>query len=121
LRYRVLLKATHQLRVVDETETMEEVMKWLGRGEGTVTHGAEAVENAVEMGVVERPVLADIAIRDADAEQRLNLEEPMRESEKRGVKVTAISTEHEAGAKLLSLGGIVAFLGFPLFRVSKAQ
>ncbi len=39
LRSGVLLKAAHQLRVVDETETMEEVMKRLGKGEGTVTYG----------------------------------------------------------------------------------
>ena len=39
LRSGVLLKAAHQLRVVDETETMEEVMKRLGKGEGKVTYG----------------------------------------------------------------------------------
>ncbi len=116
LRSGVLLKAAHQLRVVDETETMEEVMKRLGKEEGTVTYGLDAVENAVKMGAVEKLVVADTTLRDADEEQRLKLEELMHEVEKRRASITVISTEHEAGAKLLSLGGIAALLRFPLYR-----
>ena len=116
LRSGVLLKAAHQLRIVDETETMEEVMKRLGKGEGTVTYGLDAVENAVNMGAAEKLILADLTIRDADETQRLKLEQLMREAERRRASVTVISTEHEAGAKLLSLGGIAALLRFPLYR-----
>ena len=121
LRSGILLKASHQLRVVDETETMEEVMKRLGKGEGTVTYGLDAVENAVNMGAVERLVLADTKLRDADEPQRLKLEELMREVERRRASVTVISTEHEAGAKLLSLGGIAALLRFPIYRDTPTQ
>jgi len=116
LRSGVLLKAAHQLRIVDETETMEEVMKRLGKGEGTVTYGLEAVENAISLGAVEKLVIADVTIRDADEQLRLKLEGLMREAEKRRADVTVISTEHEAGSELLSLGGIAALLRFPLFR-----
>jgi protein pelota len=116
LRSGVLLKAAHQLRVVDETETMEEVMKRLGKGEGTVTYGLDAVENAVMMGAVEKLVVADTKLRDADEAQRLKLEDLMHQVEKRNAPITVVSTEHEAGAKLLSLGGIVALLRFPLYR-----
>ena len=121
LRSGVLLKAAHQLRVVDETETMEEVMKRLGKGEGTVTYGFDAVENAVNMGAVERLVLADTTLRDAEEQQRLKLEALMREVEKRRASVTVISTEHEAGTKLLSLGGIAALLRFPIYRDTPSQ
>jgi protein pelota len=116
LRSGVLLKAAHQLRVVDETETMEEVMKRLGKGEGTVTYGLDAVENAVMMGAVEKLVVADTTLRDADETQRLKLEDLMHQVEKRNAYITVVSTEHEAGSKLLSLGGIVALLRFPLYR-----
>jgi protein pelota len=95
---------------------MEEVMKRLGKGEGTVTYGFDSVENAVKMGAVERLVLADTTLRDADEPQRLKLEALMREVEKRRANVTVISTEHEAGAKLLGLGGIAALLRYPLYR-----
>jgi protein pelota len=115
LRAGILLKASHRLRVVDETETMEEVMKRLGKGEGTVTYGLDAVENAANMGAIEKLVVADTMLRDADETQRLKLEGLMREVEKRRATVTVVSTEHEAGAKLLSLSGIVALLRFPLY------
>jgi len=116
LRSGVLLKAAHQLRVVDETETMEEVMKRLGKGEGTVTYGLDSVENAVMMGAVEKLIVADTTLRDADETQRLKLEDLMHQVEKRNALITVVSTEHEAGSKLLSLGGIVALLRFAIYR-----
>lgn len=116
LRSGVLLRAANQLRIVEETETMEEVMKRLGKGEGTVTYGLDAVENAATMGAIEKLVVADTTLRDAEEEQRLKLEGLMRDVEKRQASVTVISTEHEAGAKLLALGGIAALLRFPVFR-----
>jgi protein pelota len=116
LRSGLLLKASHQLRIVDETETMEEVMKRLGKGEGTVTYGLEAVENAIMMGAVEKLVVADTTLRDTDETKRLKLEELMHQVEKRNASVTVVSTEHEAGAKLIALGGIAALLRFQIYR-----
>jgi protein pelota len=118
LRSGLLLKASHQLRIVDETETMEEVMKRLGKGEGTVTYGLEAVENAIMMGAVEKLVVADTTLRDADETKRLKLEELMHQVEKRNASVTVVSTEHEAGAKLIALGGLAALLRFQIYRDS---
>jgi len=76
------------------------------------------VENAVLMGAVEKLIVADTTLRDANEEQRLKLEELMHEVEKRNANITVVSTEHEAGSKLLSLGGIAALLRFPLYRES---
>jgi len=116
LRSGLLLKASHQLRIVDETETMEEVMKRLGKGEGTVTYGLDAVENAIMMGAVEKLVVADTTLRDADETKRLKLEELMHQVEKRNAPITVVSTEHEAGAKLIALGGIAALLRFQIYQ-----
>ena len=116
LRSGVLLKAAKQLRIVDEAEVMEEVMKRLGKGEATITYGLEQVEVAVKMSAVEKLVLADTMLRESEGEQRLHLEELMREVEQRSGSVTVVSTEHEAGAKLLALGGITALLRFPVYR-----
>jgi protein pelota len=116
LRSGVLLKAAKQLRIVDETGTIEEVMKRLGKGEATITYGLGEVENAAKMGAVEKLVLADTLLRESQEEQRLHLEELMREVEQRRGSVTVVSTEHEAGVKLIALGGIAAFLRFPIYR-----
>jgi protein pelota len=95
---------------------MEEVMKRLGKGEGTVTYGLTAVENAVLIGAVEKLIVADTTLREADESSRLKLDDLMHQVEKRNATITVISTEHEAGAKLLSLGGIAALLRYPLYR-----
>jgi protein pelota len=116
LRSGVLLKTTNQLRIVEETEAIEEVMKRLGKGEGTITYGLTGVEEAVQMGAIEKLIVADTALRDADEEHRLKLETIMRDVERQNAKVTVISTEHEAGSKLLSLGGMAALLRFPIYR-----
>jgi protein pelota len=68
------------------------------------------------MGAVEKLVVADTKLRDADESERLKLEDLMHQVEKRNAAITVVSTEHEAGAKLLSLGGIVALLRYPLYR-----
>jgi protein pelota len=81
LRSGVLQRAAKQMRIVTETEVTEEVMKRLGKGEATVTYGLEAVENAVQMGAVEKLVLADTMLREAGEKQRLHLEKLMREVE----------------------------------------
>jgi len=116
LRSGVLLKAVHKMRVLEETEVMEEIMKRLGKGEGTVTYGLSDVENASMMGAVEKLVLADTMLRESEDEQRLRLEKIMRDVEHRNGTVTVLSTEHEAGSKLLALGGIAALLRFALYR-----
>ena len=119
LRSGVLLKAAAQLRIVSETETMEEVMKRLGKGEATITYGLAEVEYAVQSGAVEKLVIADTMLRDSEEEQRLHLEELLRAVEQRRGSVAVVSTEHEAGAKLLALGGIAALLRFPVYRDSQ--
>ena len=113
LRSGVLLKAAAQSRVVEETETMEEVMKRLGKGENTVAYGLTDVENAVNLGAAEKLIIADSLLRDANDEKRLCLEKLMHETECRNGIITVISTEHEAGTKLTALGNIAALLRFP--------
>jgi protein pelota len=116
LRSGVLLRTEKQLRIVEETEVMEEVMKRLGKSEGMVTYGLEGVESAMKVGAVEKLVIADTMLRDSDDELHLRLEEMMVETEQRNGTVTVVSTEHEGGAKLLALSGIVALLRFPIYR-----
>ena len=115
LRSGILLKAAKQLRIVDETEVMEEIMKRLGKGETTITYGLKGVENATRMGAIEKLVLADTMLREACEEDRLHLENLMREVEQQRGTITMVSTEHEAGAKLLALSGIAALLRFPVY------
>lgn len=114
LRSGVLLKAMKYLRIVEETETMEEVLKRLGKGELNITYGLEEVKEAAELGAVGKLVLADTMLRETSDEKRLLLEDLMKIVEQKGGKIMVVSTEHEAGAKLIALGGIAALLRFSL-------
>jgi protein pelota len=114
LRSGVLLKTMRQQRIFVESEVMEEILKRLGKGEGNATYGFEEVENAVELGAVEKLAVADSTLRGASDERRLLLEGLMKRVEQRGGSIIVISTEQEAGEKLTALGGIAASLRFAL-------
>jgi protein pelota len=116
LRSGVLLKAMKSLRVAEETEIMEEILRRLGKGESTVTYGFEQVENASKTGAVEKLVVADSVLRESSDEQRLRLEGTMKEVERKGGTTIVVSTEHEAGEKLAALGGIASILRFPIYQ-----
>ncbi len=114
LRSGVFTKALKHVRIAEEARVMEEVLTRMGKGRLDVTYGFGEVEKASTFGAVERLLLADVTLREASNEKRNALEGLMREVEERGGEVTIISAEHEAGAKLLSLGGTAALLRFPL-------
>ncbi|MCW4020454.1 MAG: mRNA surveillance protein pelota [Candidatus Bathyarchaeota archaeon] len=114
LRSGILGKALRHVRVSEEAEAVEEVLKRLGKEQGDVTYGLAEVEKANSFGAVEKLLLTDIRLREASDEDRQNLERLMREVEKKRGRVVIISTEHEAGTKLQSLGGIAALLRFPI-------
>lgn len=114
LRSGVFTKALRHMRIAEETEVMEEVLARLGKGRGNVTYGFAEVEKASAYGAVERLLVADATLRESPDEKRKALEKLMKEVEERGGRITIVSTEHEAGTKLLSLGGVAALLRFPV-------
>jgi protein pelota len=114
LRSGVLLKAMKRLRITEETEVVEEVLKRLGKGESTVAYGADEVKKAVELGAVEKLLIADSVLREASDEDRLRLEDLMSDVERKHGVLMVVSSEHEGGDKLLGLGGLAAILRFPL-------
>jgi protein pelota len=114
LRSGVLLKTLKRLRVAEETEVVEEILKRLGKNEGTVAYGFEEVKRAAGLGAVERLVLTDKLLRESADERRLLMEEVMETVERKGGAVTVVSSEHEAGSQLGALGGVAGLLRFPL-------
>jgi len=114
LRSGVLLKTVKKLRVAEETEVVEEILKRLGKNEATVVYGFEEVKRAAGLGAVEKVVLTDKMLRESDDEKRLLIEEIMETAEQKGGTITVVSTEHEAGTQLSGLGGMAAILRFPL-------
>lgn len=114
LRSGVLGKAFKHLRIVGEAQAVEKVLERLGKEKRNVSYGEEYVEKASIIGAVETLLVADITIRDASDEKRLALEKLLKGVEEKGGEVIVVSAEHEAGQKLLALGGIAALLRFPV-------
>ncbi len=114
LRSGVFTKALKHVRIAKETEVMEEVLARLGKGRQDVTYGFAEVKKAGAYGAIANLLVADAALRESTDEERRALENLMKRAEEKGGQVTVISTEHEAGIKLLSLGGVAALLRFPI-------
>ena len=114
LRSGVLDRVTKQVRIVEESKAVAEVLRRLGAGTGTVAYGAASVMKAVEYGAVDFLLVSDKALREAEDAERTRLEGVMRRAEHMGGRVMIIGSEHEAGAELLGLGGIAAQLRYAL-------
>lgn len=114
LRSGILSNVLQNMRVADEMNAIEELLARLGRGKNNATYGFSEVEKAVNYGAVERLLVADSSLRETTDENRRVMEKLMKNVEDARGTVMVISTEHEAGTKLLSLGGIAALLRFPI-------
>jgi len=112
LRSGVLLHAMRKLRVAEETKMTEEVLKRLGKEETNVAYGFEEVQRAAKAGAIEKLLVADTLLRESSDENRLSIEDLMREVEEKRGEIVVVSTEHEAGTKLQGLGGLTALLRF---------
>ena len=116
LRAGVLSKALSEARMIREAEAVRELLSRLGRGDGRVAYGLEDVMLACSCGAVEVLLVADSLLLDLDEEARAELEELMMEVEEKNGRVMIVSSKHEAGRNLLSLGGVAALLRFPWAR-----
>lgn len=112
----ILLKTMKQMRIAEETEVVEEFLRRLGKDETNVAYGFDVVKKATSVGAVEKLILADSLLRDSDDQQRLQLEELMKEVEDKKGAIIVVSTEHEAGKKLTALHGVAALLRFSLLQ-----
>ena len=114
LRSGILLKTMKHMRITEETEVIEEVLKRLGKNESNIAYGFDDVKRIARLGAIDTMVLADTMLRKASDEKRLLLEDSMKVVEQKGGKIMVISTEHEAGLKLIALGGIAALLRYSI-------
>ncbi len=119
LRSGVLRKTVNRLRISEEVKAVEEVLRRLGKGEGNVAYGFDEAEEACLFGSIDTLLVTDVSLREAEDDERRKIEDLMRSVEEKGGRVIVVSTEHEAGLKLLSLGGVAALLRFSLKQKTK--
>jgi len=112
LRSGIISKVVKEARAAKETMLVEEVLARLGASRGNVSFGLEEVEKDAFSGAVQTLLVCDQALREADEEERKRIEGIMRAVESKGGKVMVISSEHEGGQKLISLGRVAALLRY---------
>jgi len=94
-------------RVTMELTQVERLLEEIGK-EGKATYGPDHVENAVRSGAVETLLVTDEFLR----ENRERADELINLTEQYSGEHFMISTDHEAGHKLQSLGGLGAILRY---------
>jgi len=115
VRSGVLDVVARKMRVIEETRAVEELLSHLASGRRGVSYGVEEVKKAISYGAVELLLVADALLREADDEERREMENSMREAERMRGEIMIVSAEHEAGKKILSLGGVAALLRFSIY------
>ncbi len=112
IRRGLLSKVYKNARVEQETVLIEEVLGRVAVSKGDVSYGPDIVYDDAASGAVDKILVADEIMREADDAERTRLDQAIRHVEKAGGAVTVISCEHEAGIKLKSLGGVAALLRY---------
>lgn len=100
-------KALQDSRVALETRLVEQLLESVAT-EGLYAYGPEEVRTAVESGAVETLLVTDEASRTGEVEAL------MRGVEEARGRVIVVSTHHDAGQKLRSLGNLAALLRYRL-------
>jgi protein pelota len=100
LKKGLIEKLTKLSRVTDETKAVESLMQAIS-GSGKAVYGAK-VKEALESGIVRMVLISDAKIE--EFEGALDIADRM------SIEIMVVSSQHEAGEKLLGLGGIAGFL-----------
>jgi protein pelota len=95
-------------RIAEEIRLVENVLEEIGKSSKTVAYGKKEVIEAAQSGAAEKMLVIDEMVRQREIENLMDLVENM------GGKVMIISSEHDGGKQLASLGGIAALLRYGL-------
>ncbi len=114
LRRPELSEALKQDRIYQETQLVEQVFEAIATGK-PVAYGTKEVKRAVDSGAVNiMLVTTELLLKRHQAQTHKPLESLMRLAEKMKGEVHLIDSEHDAGKRLDSIGGIAALLRFPI-------
>jgi len=112
MRSGIVGKVMKDARASKEVMLVEEVLARLGAGRGDVVFGLSQTEEDATAGAVETLLVCDTKLREAEDDERRRIEEIIRSVEKKAGRILIVSSEHEGGKKLASLGGIAATLRY---------
>jgi protein pelota len=106
LRTGALQKVLESARAVRETALIEGLLEDIAKDKGT--YGLKQVEEALDYGAASLIIVSD----EAFSKHRKEVETLLQKAEQTRCETHIVSSEHEAGKKLDSLGGVAARLRF---------
>ncbi|MEM2841790.1 MAG: mRNA surveillance protein pelota [Thermoproteota archaeon] len=102
------------LRLLEEVEYVEEFFKSLGQESKLVCYGIEDVERALSLGAVSKLLIHEHLPSFLGMSGTVKVDNLLDVADKKRCEVFFISSRHEGGRKLKSIGGLAAFLRYPL-------
>ena len=102
-----LSKVTSGARIAYETGLVEEVLREVATS-GKAAYGRDELSRAVDLGAVETMLVTDTVLK----KDRDNAQPLITRAEEGGARVAVISSGHDGGKQLDSLGGMAALLRY---------
>ena len=101
-------KLTSENRVAQEMSAINNLLTEIAKNSSKVAYGAKETTNAINLGAVEQLLILDIRVPDDGMGEAMDMVENMKG------EVMVISSEHDGGKQLESLGGIAAILRYEI-------
>ena len=108
LRKGTVEKLTSQNRVAFEMGAVNKLLEEIGKNSSKIVYGLKQTKNAINMGAVDRLLILDVNVASDDMGDSMDMVENMKG------EVMVISSEHDGGKQLESLGGMAAFLRYAI-------
>jgi protein pelota len=112
LKSKELAKLKNKVKILQETEKIENVFAHFSHDADLILIGIEEVSEASERGAIQQLLIADVMIRGASKEKKLKIEEIITNVENSGGEIDIMSTENIAGEQLVNLGSILGILRY---------
>lgn len=101
-------KLATENRVAYEISAINNIFTEIAKSSSLAVYGKKDTINAINLGAVEKLLVLDVAVRSEDLEDSMDMVENM------SGEVLVISSQHEGGKQLESLGGLAATLRYPI-------
>ena len=101
-------KLTSENRVALEMGAIDNLLSQIGRNSSKIVYGVKETKNAINLGAVSQLLILDTKVASEDMGDAMDMVENMKGD------VMVISSEHEGGKQLESLGGMAAILRYEI-------
>lgn len=101
-------KLTSENRVALEMGAINNLLSEIGRNSSKIAYGLSETQNAINLGAVSQLLILDTHVADENISEAMDMVENMKG------EVMVISSEHEGGKQLESLGGMAAILRYEI-------